>query len=78
MGTKRNDKGRKSIAIIGEGLTEYRYIGSANFTNLQFFARDSLEVLTHHLRRRMYGYILRGVKAEDCLSSVPACCMSPS
>ena len=38
MGTKRNDKGRKSIAIIGEGLTEYRYIDDLRTTERYRFS----------------------------------------
>lgn len=38
MGTKKNNRGRKSIAIIGEGLTEYRYIDDLRTTERYRFS----------------------------------------
>lgn len=68
MGTRRNDKGRKSIAIIGEGLTEYRYIDDLRTTERYRFSlvpgipkHSDIDDIVKLARKRLnegYDYVL--------------------
>lgn len=68
VGTRRNDKGRKSIAIIGEGLTEYRYIDDLRTTERYRFSlvpgipkHSDIDDIVSLARKRLnegYDYVL--------------------